>query len=99
MDATDVLERLAARGVELIADGERLRFRPQESVPPELRAAMAAHKADLLRLLEAEERDIRWRVDAMRPQLRPAGAIPFLVARPDIAHASGACLSCGDPLT
>jgi hypothetical protein len=98
MGATDVLTELERRGVELAVEGDRLRFRPRDAVPPELRAAMAAHKADLLRLVEAEEREIGWRAEAMGPQVRPSGPIPFLVARRAVRDAPGACLSCGEPL-
>ncbi len=98
MDTTEVLERLSARGVVLVADGQRLRFRPREAVTPDLRAALVEHKAELLRLLGAEQEEIRWRAEAMRLQLRPTGPIPFLVARrPGLG--GGGCLSCGSALT
>ncbi len=98
MDTTEVLERLSARGVVLVADGQRLRFRPREAVTPDLRAALVEHKAELLRLLGAEQEEIRWRAEAMRLQLRPTGPIPFLVARRPLTDAPGRCLSCGDVL-
>ena len=98
MDATEVLDRLAACGVMLIADGERLRFRPRDAVTPDLRAALVAHKAELVRLLDAEEREVRWRAEAMRPQIHASGPIPFLVARRPLGDAPGACLSCAESL-
>ena len=98
MRATDVLAELNRRGVELAADGDRLKFRPQIAVTPELRAAMAAHKLDLLHLLAYEEREIQWRVDAMRGQYVPGVGFHFLVARREFVDAPGCCLSCGDPL-
>jgi hypothetical protein len=95
----ELLAELERRRVQLAADGDRLCYRPRHLVPPELRAAMAAHKAELLRLLEMEEREIGWRAEAMRPQVRRSGPIPFLVARRPIRDAPGACLSCGDPMS
>jgi len=41
---------------------------------------------------------VAWRVEAMRPQIPLRGAIPFLVARPDLSAAPGRCGSCGDAL-
>jgi len=40
--------------------------------------------------------DVRWRVEAMRPQVPAVGAVPFLKVRPG-AGGAGRCLSCGDP--
>jgi hypothetical protein len=99
MDAPEVLERLAARGVVLAADGERLRFRPQQLVTPDLRAALVEHKAELLRAIEDDEREVAWRIAAMRPQVPPTGPIPTALARPEARCAPpGTCLHCGDPL-
>ena len=98
MNSAEVLRQLLERGVVLVADGERLRFRPREAVTPDLRAALVEHKADLLRLLDAEEAGVRWRAEMMRSQLRPNGPIPFLVARRDLDDTPEQCLSCGDPL-
>jgi hypothetical protein len=98
MAAQDLLAELGRRGVELAADGERLRYRPRDAVPPELRVAIVEHKHALLALLADEEAEVRWRADAMRTQLTPTGPIPALAARPIGARESGQCLSCGDPL-
>ncbi len=98
MSPDDVLRELAERGVTLVADGERLRARPREAITPDLRAALLAHKPDLMRLLgDREAADIGWRVEAMRQQIRPGPIIPFLVARRDFVDTPGHCLSCGDP--
>jgi hypothetical protein len=52
--AKTLLAVLWARGVQLEAVGERLRFRPAAAVSPDLRAALVAHKAEVLaRLREA----------------------------------------------
>jgi hypothetical protein len=92
----DVLAELTRRGVEVAVDGDRLRFRPQRAVTPDLRAALVEHKADLLRVLGGVEMQVRWRAEAMRSQLRPGGPIPFLVVRRDLDDTPGRCLSCGD---
>lgn len=100
MGAPEVLAELTRRGVEVVAVGDRLRFRPPSAITPDLRAALVEHKADLLRLLSPDDGEIRWRVDAMRPQVPRAGSIPVLLARPEASRApTGTCLSCGDPLT
>jgi hypothetical protein len=99
MGASQVLAELTRRGVELVVDGDRLRFRPQSAVTPDLRDALIEHKADLIRLLGPDD-DVAWRVEAMRPQVPRTGAIPILLARPEAKSAPlGMCVSCGDPLT
>ena len=95
----ELLTELERRGVQLAVDGDRLRFRPQGAVTPDLRAALIEHKADVIRLLGPHD-DVAWRVEAMRPQLPRSGSIPVLLARPDARTAPrGTCVSCGDPLT
>lgn len=49
--AVDLLAELHALGVELVAEGERLRFRPREAVGPELRARMVRLKPELIALI------------------------------------------------
>jgi hypothetical protein len=51
MNAAEVLHELEARGVELVADGGRLRFRPLEAVDATLMTAVKENKAELLRLV------------------------------------------------
>jgi hypothetical protein len=46
---------LQARGVELVAAGDRVRFRPGEAVAPEDRAALRWHKAAVLALLRGPD--------------------------------------------
>ena len=63
MTPEQILRDLYSRGVEVSRDGDRLRFRPVEAVPDELRVAMAANKVAMLALLAedaasaARERD------------------------------------------
>lgn len=55
MTATQVLEELKDRHVELVVVGDRLRFRPAQAVPEELKEAMRAHKAELMEVLKARD--------------------------------------------
>ncbi len=54
MTACDLLAELQGRGIELAVAGDRLRFRPVSAVGPALRAALAEHKPELLRLLRQD---------------------------------------------
>ncbi len=99
MGPTELLAELTRRGVEIAVEGGRLRFRPQDAVTPDLRAALVEHKADVLDLLGDDEREVGWRVEAMRGQVPRTGTIPILLARPEARNAPrGSCVSCGDPL-
>ena len=44
----ELLAELHRRGVELVAQGSRLRFRPVDAVSPELLARIRAHKVEIL---------------------------------------------------
>jgi hypothetical protein len=56
MGAADLLERIALAGVKLAAmDSDRLWAEPAELITDELRNLIRANKADLLRLLAANE--------------------------------------------
>lgn len=100
MDPTELLAELNRRGVAIAVAGDRLRFRPQNAVTPDLRAALVEHKADLIRLLSADDIEVAWRIEAMRPQVPRTGTIPILLARPEAKTApGGTCVSCGDSLT
>jgi hypothetical protein len=98
VEPTDLLAELTRRGVEVAVDGDRLRFRPQDAVTPDLRAALIKHKTDLIRLLGPDD-EVAWRIEAMRPQVPRTGTIPVLIARIEAKFApAGTCVSCGDPL-
>ena len=56
MSARALLAELRSRGVELVADGERLQYRPTNVVTPELLDRLRANKPTILKLLEWEER-------------------------------------------
>ena len=42
-----------------------------------------------------DAREVAWRVEVMRRQVPPTGALPFLVARM-VAYGTRTCASCGD---
>ncbi len=88
MSLEKLLEEAAARGVTLNAEGQRLKVdAPKGAVTPELRAALQAHKDDLLLLL-AEPADPRTATmvavltepgEAAEPaELRTGTAVPVL---------------------
>jgi hypothetical protein len=54
MTAGVLLDALRERGVVVEVAGDRLRYRPRDAVPPELRAQLVAHKPGLLALLAEE---------------------------------------------
>jgi hypothetical protein len=51
MTLPELLETLRRAGIELLPDGEALRYGPAGLVSGTLRAALAEHKASLLRIL------------------------------------------------
>jgi hypothetical protein len=53
MTPEDLLAEVRARGIVLRAEGDRLRFRPVNQVPPELKEKLRQHKARLLAILNA----------------------------------------------
>lgn len=54
MTPATLLSELTARGVEFVADGDKLRFRPADQVMPDEVALIRQHKATLLKLLAPE---------------------------------------------
>jgi hypothetical protein len=95
--AAELLTDLRERGLKLRAEGERLLVAPKAALTPEIREALVTHKREILPLLQAQDPEVQWRLEAMRLQITPTGSIRLLVAR-DIQPAPGTCLSCGDPL-
>lgn len=51
MSAAELLMDLGRLGIRLEADGERLRYRPQSALTPDLLGRLKAHKGELLTLL------------------------------------------------
>ena len=95
-DALTPLAEARAAGMEVRAEPGRLVVRGPRS-RAELAQRLLDRTAEVLALLAAEDAEVAWRVEAMRPQVPPRGPIPFLKAR-DAAPAAGGCLSCGDAL-
>lgn len=54
MNATEILEKLEAMGIEVTisVDGDKLRLNPGESIPTELLAEVKQHKAELIKILK-----------------------------------------------
>ncbi len=101
--AHELLAQVLSHGVTLRAEGEVLHYRPKSALPPDLVEQLRARKAEVLALLRTEEAEIAWRYAAMLLQVPPRGAIPFLLARPELADAwrelgRDHCHSCGEPL-
>ena len=101
MSMLEVLARLRQQGVELSPRDGRLRVvGPRRALTPEVVRELSEHKGEILALLSADDPEVRWRADAMRPRVPPTGPIPPIYARrlptpvPD-----GSCLSCGEALT
>jgi hypothetical protein len=85
-----------AAGLEVRVEPGRLVVRGPRSLEG-VAQRLLAQKADVVALLAAEDADIAWRVDAMRPQVPVRGPIPVLVAC-DTIPATGRCISYGDRL-
>ncbi len=98
MTAAAILADLHSRDVCLQVEGDQLRARFKgRTLDPDLAETIKTHKPALIAHLQEEEAAISWRAAAMREQIPPAGAVPFLVARPGVPPAAGICVSCGDP--
>lgn len=98
--ALSLLLRLEADGFDLMAAGDRLRVRPPARLTPDLLAALAQHKADVLLLLRCRDPDVQARATEFRRQLAaaPAPTVPAFLFRLGMAYVKGACFSCGEPL-
>ena len=51
MTAAELLSELTRLGIEVVASGDRLRYRPRSAVAPDLAAKLKMHKPELLALL------------------------------------------------
>ncbi len=60
MTAVDLITAICARGVELVAAGDRLRWRPREALSPEEINQLRALKPDLLPLVTYRQVLRRW---------------------------------------
>jgi len=76
MSAADLLTTLRNRGLTVSADGDALTIRPRELLTDELRAAIRAHKRDLL----AELPRYRWLVFEPDRRRREVCCLPEMTA-------------------
>jgi hypothetical protein len=67
---SELLAELDALGIQLEADGERLRFRPREAVTMDLAGRMKMHKPELLALV-VKRRELDRRIAEQLAQLVP----------------------------
>ena len=96
MDGLMLLRDARRAGLKVTADGDTLVVQGPRRLEP-IAQTLLAEKPRILKAL-AEEHEVKWRIDAMRPQVPANGAIPFLLARPDVRSPVRTCCSCGDPL-
>lgn len=90
MTTVELLTFAQRSGIVLTAGGDTLTVdAPAGALTPELRAAVADRKADLLAVL--------WRLDAMR-RLAIVAPRAVVYARETARGGPGHCFSCGDPL-
>ena len=76
MTAADILTRLRNRGLTVAADGDALIVRPRDLLTDELRAAIRAHKRDLL----AELPRYRWLILEPDGRRREICVLPEMTA-------------------
>ncbi|MGO9179009.1 MAG: hypothetical protein ACLQBX_01965 [Candidatus Limnocylindrales bacterium] len=96
MDVLILLSEARFAGLRVTASGNQLVVQGPRRLEPMARLLLA-EKPTILRAL-AEEQEVAWRIDAMRPHVPATGAIPLLLARPDAMRCAGLCCSCGDPV-
>lgn len=85
-NVADLVAELDALGIQLAADGQRLRFRPREKVTADLVTRLKAHKAGLLAMLQRSK-------DATptpKPTPRPAPPVGPTPAMPEAWFRPGA---------
>jgi hypothetical protein len=96
MTPAEMVGSLRQRGILVVPSGDgRLRYRPREALSAAERATMARYRDAILVLFHADP--IGWRAAVMAAQVKRAGPIPPLIARPGIRFPQGSCCSCGDP--
>jgi hypothetical protein len=76
-NVADLLAEMDALGIQLAADGQRLRFRPREKMTVDLAARLKAHKAGLLALLQGPKVATPTPKPTPRPT-PPAGPTPAM---------------------
>ena len=96
MDALTLLRDARRAGLEVSTRGQRLVVRGPRRLEP-VAEQLLAQKSAVVKAI-ADEREVAWRVKAMRPQATTSGAIPLLIARPGASWRPGSCCSCGGQL-
>jgi hypothetical protein len=96
VDVLILLSEARFAGLRVTASGDQLVVQGPRRLEPMARLLLA-EKQTILRAL-AEEHQVAWRIDTMRPQVPGTGAIPLLLARPDATRGRGLCCSCGESL-
>ncbi|MBN2290921.1 MAG: hypothetical protein JXM70_00765 [Pirellulales bacterium] len=82
MTATEILAELALRGVQLKADGKRLRYRPHSAMTADLLADLSSHKTAILALITS-------------PKMRSFDGQRTVFMAPDLAANPQPCPACG----
>jgi hypothetical protein len=96
-DVVTVLAEARAAGLEVRTEPGRLVVRGPRSLET-VAQRLLERKREVSALLTAEDADVAWRVEAMRPQVPRRGAIPVLVAWEGVPG-PGCCVSCGEHLS
>jgi len=98
VDGLILLQEARQAGLKVSVSGDTLVVQGLRRLQP-FAQTLLAEKSRVIRALAEEQREIAWRIDAMRPQVTATGAIPLLLARPGIRFPAGTCCSCGEHLT
>ncbi len=99
--ALELLERVKAAGGRAWLDGEMVRLEAPVPLPDDLRAALRAHKAEVVAALRAGgvgDPEVLRRVKVFRAQMEQWPRPVPLLRLPDIEPRIGTCLSCGGEL-
>ncbi len=91
-----LLQQARLAGLHVTTSGATLVVQGPRRLEPIARTLLA-EKPQVMQVL-ADEREVAWRIDAMRPQVTAKGAIPLLLVRPDATRGRGLCCSCGESL-
>jgi hypothetical protein len=86
---------LAESGAEIAFEEEKLRIKvPKGAVTASVLNQVDQFKPELVELLE---REVAWRVEKMRTQIKPLGPIPLFMVKEN-SEKGGVCVSCGNSL-
>jgi len=95
MKVAEIFEVLIQSGAEIKLEREKLRIKtPKGRLSSEILNQMDQFKPELVELLEKE---VKWRVETMRSQIKPLEPVPLLIVKKN-SEKGGLCISCGIPL-